>query len=129
MRSLRSLLLVIATLVFDQPDPARAQANYPNRPIQLVVTVPPGGAADFVARIIGSKLADALGQPVVISNRGGAGGTTAAAAVAKSDPDGYTLLLNTIAVLDVWCFHVGEASNPLVIAAQQDPENDWHIHP
>src|SRR5437762_993858 len=97
MKSLQSLLLVIAALVFDQPDPARAQTNYPNRPIQLVVTVPPGGAADFVARIIGAKLADALGQPVVVSNRGGAGGTTAAAAVAKSDPDGYTLLLNTIA--------------------------------
>src|SRR6266852_3804590 len=97
MKSLQSLLLVIAALVFDQPSPARAQSNYPSRPIQLVVTVPPGGAADFVARIIGSKLADALGQPVVISNRGGAGGTIAAAAVAKSDPDGYTLLLNTIA--------------------------------
>jgi tripartite-type tricarboxylate transporter receptor subunit TctC len=97
MRSVLSLLLVIAALVFDQPSPALAQASYPNRPIQLVVTVPPGGAADFVARIIGAKLADALGQPVVISNRGGAGGTTAAAAVAKSDPDGYTLLLNTIA--------------------------------
>src|SRR5258705_1365481 len=97
MKSLQRLLLVIAALVFDQPGPARAQTNYPSRPIQLVVTVPPGGAADFVARIIGAKLADALGQPVVISNRGGAGGTTAAAAVAKSDPDGYTLLLNTIA--------------------------------
>ena len=97
MKSLQSLLLVIAAVVFDQPGPAYAQANYPSRPIQLVVTVPPGGAADFVARIMGAKLADALGQPVVISNRGGAGGTTAAAAVAKSDPDGYTLLLNTIA--------------------------------
>jgi tripartite-type tricarboxylate transporter receptor subunit TctC len=75
----------------------RAQGNYPNRPIQLVVTVPPGGAADFVGRLIAAKLADALGQSVVITNRGDAGGTTAAAAVAKSDPDGYTLLLNTIA--------------------------------
>lgn len=97
MRSLSSLLLLAATLVFAQADIARGQNDYPNRPIQLVVTVPPGGAADFVGRLIGAKLADALGQPVVISNRGGAGGTTAAAAVAKSDPDGYTLLLNTIA--------------------------------
>jgi tripartite-type tricarboxylate transporter receptor subunit TctC len=73
-----------------------AQASYPNRAVQLVVTVPPGGAADNIARVIGAKLADALGQPVIINNRGGAGGTTAAAQVAKSEPDGYTLLLNTI---------------------------------
>src|SRR6185295_11521122 len=57
---------------------AQAQTGYPNRPIQLVVTVPPGGAADFTGRLIGAKLADALGQPVVISNRAGAGGITAA---------------------------------------------------
>ena len=80
MRSLSSLLLLAATFVFAQADIARGQNDYPNRPIQLVVTVPPGGAADFVGRLIGAKLADALGQPVVISNRGGAGGTTAAAA-------------------------------------------------
>ena len=97
MRSLPSFLFIVAAFVFAQADATYAQANYPNRPIQLVVTVPPGGAADIVARLIGSKLSDALGQPVIINNRGGAGGTTAAAQVAKSDPDGYTLLLNTIA--------------------------------
>jgi tripartite-type tricarboxylate transporter receptor subunit TctC len=102
MRSLPSFLLIVAAqifaqVVFAQADATRAQTNYPNRPLQLVVTVPPGGAADIVARIIGSKLSDVLGQPVIIVNRGGAGGTTAAAQVAKSDPDGYTLLLNTIA--------------------------------
>jgi tripartite-type tricarboxylate transporter receptor subunit TctC len=102
MRVWQGLLLAAATIVFeqgafDQTSRARAESSYPNRPLQLVVTVPPGGAADFVARIVGAKLADALGQPVVTSNRGGAGGTIAAAAVAKSDPDGYTLLLNTIA--------------------------------
>src|SRR6516165_1340230 len=96
MRVLQTVLLVVAAFVCTGADLARAQP-YPSRPIQLVVTVPPGGAADFVARLVGAKLADALGQPVVISNRGGAGGTTAAASVAKSDPDGYTLLLNTIA--------------------------------
>src|SRR5437764_10427227 len=97
MRSLPSFSLLVAAFVLAQAGAAHAQANYPNRPIQLVVTVPPGGAADIIARVIGAKLADALGQPVVINNRGGAGGTTAAAQVAKSDPDGYTLLLNTIA--------------------------------
>jgi tripartite-type tricarboxylate transporter receptor subunit TctC len=97
MRSLPSFLLIVAALVLGSADATRAQANYPNRPIQLVVTVPPGGAADIVARLIASKLSDALGQQVIIINRGGAGGTIAAAQVAKSDPDGYTLLLNTIA--------------------------------
>jgi tripartite-type tricarboxylate transporter receptor subunit TctC len=97
MRSLPSFFLIVAAFVIAQVDATRAQANYPNRPIQLVVTVPPGGAADIIARIIGAKLADALGQPVVINNRAGSGGTTAAAQVAKADPDGYTLLLNTIA--------------------------------
>jgi tripartite-type tricarboxylate transporter receptor subunit TctC len=61
-----------------------------------VVPVPPGGAADFVARLLGQKLSDALGQPVVINNRGGASGTIAAETVAKSAPDGYALLLNSI---------------------------------
>jgi tripartite-type tricarboxylate transporter receptor subunit TctC len=96
LKSLPRFPLIVAAFVIAWIDASHAQANYPNRAIQLVVTVPPGGAADNVARVIGAKLADALGQPVIISNRGGAGGTTAAAQVAKSDPDGYTLLLNTI---------------------------------
>jgi tripartite-type tricarboxylate transporter receptor subunit TctC len=75
---------------------AHAQDNYPSRAITLVVPVPPGGAADFIARLAGRKLADALGQPVVISNRGGASGTIASDNVAKAAPDGYTLLLNSI---------------------------------
>jgi tripartite-type tricarboxylate transporter receptor subunit TctC len=76
--------------------PAYAEPAWPVRPVQLVVTVPPGGAADPIARVIAAKLADSLGQPVIVVNRAGASGTTAAAGVAKSPPDGYTLLLNTI---------------------------------
>ncbi|HSV24783.1 MAG TPA: tripartite tricarboxylate transporter substrate binding protein [Xanthobacteraceae bacterium] len=94
-RLLRGIVLSFAA--FAWAIPARPQTAYPTRPIQLVVTVPPGGAADFVARIISAKLADAVGQPLIVANRGGAAGTIAAAGVAKSDPDGYTLLLNTIA--------------------------------
>jgi tripartite-type tricarboxylate transporter receptor subunit TctC len=75
---------------------SRAQEQFPSRAITLVVPVPPGGAADFIARLVGQKLSDGLGQPVVISNRGGASGTIAAEFVAKSLPDGYTLLLNSI---------------------------------
>ena len=74
----------------------QAADTYPNKVITMVVPVPPGGAADFIARLVGQKLSDALGQPVVISNRGGAGGTIASDNVAKSVPDGYTLLLNSI---------------------------------
>jgi tripartite-type tricarboxylate transporter receptor subunit TctC len=72
------------------PAPLFAQGGYASRPVQLVVPVPPGGAADFIARTIGAKLADALGQPVVINNRGGAGGTIASAGVAKAEADGHT---------------------------------------
>jgi len=97
MGSLPRFVLVVASFVLASVGVVRAQANYPTRPITLVVTVPPGGAADLVARLVGAKLSEAVGQTVVISNRGGAGGTIAAGQVAKSDPDGYTLLLNTIA--------------------------------
>ena len=71
--------------------PVEAQ-SYPARPVRLIIAVPPGGAADFTARITGQKLAEALGQNVVAENRGGAGGTIASDIASKAAADGYTLL-------------------------------------
>lgn len=74
---------------------AAAAQSYPERPVRLVVTSPPGGANDIQSRIIGLRLAERLGQPVVIDNRGGASGMLAAEIVAKAPADGYTLLGGT----------------------------------
>jgi len=68
-------------------------ADYPIRPIRVVVPYPPGGGTDIVARIVGEKLQSSLGQPIVIDNRGGAAGVIGTGLVAKAEPDGYTLLL------------------------------------
>lgn len=95
MRTLLGLCMLAAALVAT-PTVTDAQEAYPNKTVTLIVPVPPGGAADFIARALGQKLSEALGQPVVISNRGGAGGTIASDNVAKAAPDGYTLMLNSI---------------------------------
>ena len=68
-------------------------ADYPNKPIQIVIGFAPGGAADLVARVMSNEFAKALGQPVVVENKPGAGSSIAAELVAKSRPDGYTLLI------------------------------------
>ena len=80
--------------------PAIAQ-QYPQKPVRIVVGVPPGGATDIVARLVGQKMGEQMGQPVVIDNRGGAGGNIGAELVAKSAPDGYTLFLATIGTMTI----------------------------
>jgi tripartite-type tricarboxylate transporter receptor subunit TctC len=74
--------------------PAWAQ-DYPTRSIRVIVTFTPGGASDLAARVVGQKLTDALGHPVVVENRLGANGTIGTQMVAQSDPDGYTLVIGT----------------------------------
>ncbi len=94
-----TVTLMLSALAVAQAQTAWAQAPstssgqaYPARPIRLIIAVPPGGAADFTARIVGQKLTEALGQNVVGENRGGAGGTIASDITAKAAPDGHTLL-------------------------------------
>src|SRR6202049_3265872 len=79
-------------------DMASAQ-TYPSRPIRMLVGFSPGGPADVMARLVGQRMSVSLGQPIVVENRPGAGGTIAARAVADSEPDGYTLLLGNTSTL------------------------------
>lgn len=98
---IHSLLKAMAKIAFAVTIPlisfsSYAQTNFPDKPINYVVTVPPGGAADFAGRVMAEALSKQVGQPVVIENKAGASGTIATAYVAKAPADGYTLLQGAI---------------------------------
>ena len=97
----RSWMTSIAASVLLAWTLAAPAQTWPDRPIKLVVTFPAGGGADFVGRALAPKLTEALGQPVVVDNRGGANGAIGNEAVAKSAPDGYTLLLGAAGALTI----------------------------
>src|SRR6195256_1954238 len=96
---MRTRLLAIVALCAASAG-AFAQA-YPSKPIRIVVGFPPGGGNDIIARLVGAKMQEAWGQPVVIDNKPGANSIIAAEFVAKSEPDGYTLLVNATGGMSV----------------------------
>jgi tripartite-type tricarboxylate transporter receptor subunit TctC len=97
--------------------PAASAQGFPNRPIRFVVPYPPGGPLDVMARALGDKMKDGLGQPVVIDNKPGAGGNLGADFVAKSPPDGYTIVMGAVAT---------HAINPALYAnIPYDPIRDF----
>ena len=85
--------LLVAGMIAMSPAVAQPQA-WPAKPVRIIVSYPPGGGADATARLLGPKLSDALGQPVLVENRPGSGGVIGGDAAAKSPPDGYTFLLD-----------------------------------
>ena len=95
---MKKLLLVLLMFLC-----VAAQAQpYPNRPIRFIVPFPPGGNLDFIARVIQPKLSEALGQPIVIDNRGGAGGIIGAEFASKQSADGYTIFLGNTGTLGIY---------------------------
>ena len=93
-RYLLSAVALIATVIAAENE-ARAQA-YPSKPIRIIMPYVPGGSTDLNARVVGAKLSEALGQPVIVENRAGAAATIGTEAVVRAAPDGYTLLLGAV---------------------------------
>lgn len=110
MRFLRPLLIVAAVLQLAAPALAQGPAGYPAKPIRLVVPFAPGGASDFVARILAPKLTLELGQSIVIENKSGAAGNIGMELAAAAPPDGYTAFLGNVGTL---------AINPSIFGSKQ----------
>ena len=114
--NITAALALAAALMLAASQPAQPQ-SYPSQTVKLVVPFVAGGGVDVVARILAPRLAEELGEPVVIENRGGAGGSLGATAVAQSAPDGYTILFGTAST---------HGTNPAVYAKlPYDPVRDF----
>src|SRR5882672_5256244 len=111
MRSALFILAWVCGVAFAQP--------FPSKPVRIIVPFPAGGTTDIVARLVGQRMSETLGQPVVIENKGGAGGTIGAADVAKSAPDGYSMLMHNIT------FPVASVAAALAGRAPYNAETDF----
>jgi tripartite-type tricarboxylate transporter receptor subunit TctC len=105
MRNTRSLLLAAAGLLVALSTAAVAQSDYPNRPIRLIIPFPAGGSNDIVGRAIATQMSEKLGKQVVVDNRTGAGGVIGTELASKEKPDGYTILVISIAhAVNPWLY-------------------------
>ncbi len=109
----RTLLATLALTGMVAGAPAFAQADYPNKPITIVVPFPPAGSTDVMGRLLGQTLSKFLGQTVLIENVGGAGGTIGAAKAARAANDGYTLLFNNMAQASAPSFYAKLSYDPI----------------
>ena len=112
---MRGLALILGAAFWLPLSAAESVADFPSKPVRIIVTFPPGGGTDIVARAVGPRLAGVMKQPVLIENRGGASGTIGTDAVAKAPADGYTLLFGTTA---------GLVMAPLMMKLPYDPVKD-----
>src|SRR5688572_27007701 len=95
MKTMRHFVLGLVALALTTTC-ALAQSSYPNKPIRLVVPYAAGGVSDIMGRALAQKLSELIGQPVIVENRTGAGGTVGTDATAKAAPDGYTIVLSSL---------------------------------
>ncbi|HTE15413.1 MAG TPA: tripartite tricarboxylate transporter substrate-binding protein, partial [Burkholderiales bacterium] len=112
-----SLLALLVSALATLPQ-ALAQ-TFPTKPIRIVVPFPAGGTTDVVARLVAQRMSESMGQPVVVDNRSGAGGALGADIVAKSNPDGYTLLMHNIT------FPLSSVAQTLAKRSPFDAERDF----
>src|SRR6202171_2215411 len=111
MPNLLSHLTKAAVVLLALTSLAAAADDYPNRPVRLIIPFPPGGSNDVVGRLVAKQMSDQLGQTVFVDNRGGAGGTIGTEAAVSAAPDGYTLLIVSLA----------HAVNPALYPLRYDP--------
>ena len=115
MKMILRAAVVMSVVLAASASHAQAQtgaANYPNRPVKVVLPFPPGGVADVAGRLIAQKLSENLGQSFVIENRGGAAGNIGASLVQDSAPDGYTVMITSSSPSLFWPLHVISTPSP-----------------
>jgi tripartite-type tricarboxylate transporter receptor subunit TctC len=115
LKTLLAALLLCTSAAYGQS----SSSNFPSKPLRIVVPFPAGGTTDIVARLVAVRMQESMGQPVLVENQGGAGGTIGAATVAKSAPDGYTLLMHNVT------FPMASVAAQLANRASYDIDRDF----